>query len=230
MITGSGLIANALRDTFDNDETVILFARGVSNSSCEDNAAYERELAMIHSFSSIAKDKIFVYFSTTSVFDEEKQHTKYVQEKKKFEKIIASTFAKSIIVRLPIIVGKSNNENQFFGYLLRAIKNGEQINVHKYASRYLIDVADLSKIVTYIIEYYNDKLVSGNFTIDVCGDYPTPVDNIITMLAKAIGVQPDLKIIASGSTYIIDNKIVRSIVDEQILNKDYSSVFEKYYQ
>ncbi len=230
MITGSGLIANALRDTFDNDETVILFARGVSNSNCEDVAAYEREFEMIQSYSRIADDRIFIYFSTTSVFDKEKQHTKYVQKKLDFEEKIASLFAKSIIVRLPIIVGKSNNENQLFGYLLRAIRNKEEIQVHKFASRYLIDVSDLSRILINVIEYYKHQFVRGSLIINICGDHPIQVHNIIGMLAKSIGVEPTLKIVDSGSTYFVDNTAIKLIVDQKILNKDFQPVFTAYYQ
>lgn len=228
MITGSGLIANALRDTFENDESVILFARGVSNSSCEDNAPYERELAMIHSFSGIAKDKIFVYFSTTSVFDKEKQHSKYVQEKKNFEKIIVSLFAKSIIVRLPIIVGKSNNENQLFGYLLKAIKNNQTIHVHQHAGRYLIDVDDLSSILQSIVVFYKNNKGDGNLTIDICGDQPIPINSIITMLSKATGTEAKIKMEERGTTYFVDNSVIKSIVDTQLLNKDFQKVFNEY--
>ncbi len=230
MITGSGLIANALRDTFENDESVFVFARGVSNSGCVDVSAYQRELDMIQSFSQTYSDKIFVYFSTTSVFDPEKMDSPYVKSKSNFENIIASLFSKSIIVRLPIIVGRNNNENQLFGYLLKAIKQGQTIQVHNHAGRYLIDIADLSTIVNKVVEYYKQQVKSGNLTINICGDQPIRIDTIISMLSNAIGIQPNLSVVESGSTYFVNNTLVKSIVSNQMLNKDYQEVFNSYYR
>lgn len=229
MITGSGLIANALRPSFENDDAVLIFARGVSNSGCTDDSAYAREFEMITDCAQNEKDKIFVYFSTTSVFDSEKQHTKYVQEKLRFEQVIANTFVKSIIVRLPIIVGKNNNENQLLGHLLKAIKNNQTIHVHQHAGRYLIDVADLSSIVQSIVSYYRKNKQKGCLTIDICGDHPNAIHDIITMLSKATGIEAKIKIEESGTTYFVDNSLIKSIVDTRILNKDFQKVFNEYY-
>jgi nucleoside-diphosphate-sugar epimerase len=209
---------------------VLLFARGVSNSTSEVEADYERELEMIKSFAKTEEDKIFVYFSTTSVYDTEKQNTKYVKSKLQFEEAIRSLFLKSIIIRLPIIVGTSNNENQLFGYLLKAIRNGLCIKVHNKAARYLIDVADLSTIVSAIVKHYKTQIHNGNETIDICGDKPISINAIIAMLAEAIRVTPLLEYVESGSTYFVDNTAISSIVSSEILNKDFQKVFNTYYQ
>ncbi len=230
MITGSGLIANALQESFQNDDSVLVFARGVSNSTCTDDTAYSKEFEMINSSAQKEANKIFVYFSTTSVFDTEKQHTKYVQEKLKFEQAIASLFSKSIVIRLPIIVGRNNNENQLVGYLLKAIKNNQFIRVHKYASRYLIDVADISVIVKRVIEFYKASKQNGNLTIDICGDQPIPITSIISMLSKATKTEAKIVMEESGTTYFVDNSAIKAIVENQILNKDFQKVFNDYFQ
>lgn len=230
MITGSGLIANALQESFQNDDSVLVFARGVSNSTCTDDSAYTREYEMISSFAQKMEDKVFVYFSTTSVFDKEKHHTKYVHEKLRFEKSISRLFSKSIIFRLPIIVGRNNNENQLIGYLLKAIKNNQLIRVHKHASRYLIDVADISTIVKHVIDYYITSKLNGNLTIDICGDQPIPITIIIAMLSKATKTEAKIVMEESGTTYYVDNAAIKAIVDNQLLNKDFQKVFNDYFQ
>jgi UDP-2-acetamido-2,6-beta-L-arabino-hexul-4-ose reductase len=229
MITGSGLIANSLKKMFANDESLIVFARGVSNSACSDATEYEREFEMISEFLEKYQDKLFIYFSTTSIFDSEKQATTYVKYKLQFEEFIKNNFQKSIVLRLPIIVGRNNNQHQLFGYLLNAIKQNGIIGVHKNAGRYLLDIDDLPEILQKIIDYYKSNLKNGNMTINVCSDNAMPIMQIIEMLSKTLKKQPVISFENKGVAYKVDNSLIKKIVGNQLNNKDFQMVFDNYF-
>ncbi len=166
MIIGKGLIASAfIRAEFDSAHHLI-FASGVSNSTETDPAAFTRELDLIRHH--LAKNTTFVYFSTISVFDPSRQHSPYIRHKKHIEQIIRAEADRYLIIRLPIMLGHSDNPHTLINYLVRAILDQIPIQVHAHACRHLLDIDDLVPFVRpYFLRYQENICVNvvGSETI-----------------------------------------------------------------
>ena len=111
MIVGKGLIASQFNDWW-KEKDVIIFASGVSNSKEVKQSAYQREKHLIKTF--FSSEKLFVYFSTCSIFDKTLKKSLYVKHKLEIEKLIKNNFTNYFILRLPNVIGKTKNQNTFF--------------------------------------------------------------------------------------------------------------------
>ncbi len=146
MILGRGLIASAFRNSiFDHTPGYTVFASGVSNSSENDPAAYAREWALLNDIA--PKSTTILYFSTISVFDPTKTKTPYIQHKQAVEKHIRLTFDSYMILRLPILVGRTDNPHTLMNYLINGLRDGHQMKLHARACRYLLDVEDVVPMI-----------------------------------------------------------------------------------
>lgn len=164
MIVGRGTIAKAfLASQYDWEDFVIL-ASGVPNSSETDDTAYQRERDLIDSY--LGTEKCVVYFSTVSVFDTQKVNTPYVEFKREMEKYIANSFAKRIVIRLPIVLGLNNNPNQLFGYIRQCIAKNEKLTIYRNATRYFMDVNEVPKAAYDIAQWmYKNKKYSLSINV-----------------------------------------------------------------
>lgn len=138
MIVGNGLIASLFVD--NDDENVIFFASGVSNSLETRVEEFLREENLIKNTISENTDKVFVYFSTCSIYDSSKTGSDYVLHKLKMEQLIKKSCPQFLILRVSNAVGKGGNPNLLMNYIVKAVKNDETINVHTQATRNLIDI------------------------------------------------------------------------------------------
>ena len=141
MIVGNGLIASAFRKTGFESQHHVIFASGVSNSGEQDPVAYQREIAAIKSH--LGKSTTFVYFSTTSLFDPTKKDTHYLRHKRSIENLIEEHANSFLIVRLPIMVGPTENPHTLINFIVNAIRTQTPIPLHKNACRHLLDIDDL---------------------------------------------------------------------------------------
>ena len=66
MIVGKGLIASLFTDV--DQEDIVFFASGVSNSLETDKSAFLREENLIRKTIKENPNKIFIYFSTCSIY------------------------------------------------------------------------------------------------------------------------------------------------------------------
>ncbi len=92
MIIGNGSIANVLKDNND----LVFFASGVSNSTCVDENEYEREFNLLKT---ISKDKHIVYFSNLGVYYKK---DRYTDHKIEIEEYIRNNFKYYTIVRIEV--------------------------------------------------------------------------------------------------------------------------------
>ena len=121
MIIGNGLIAQSFRPHFDKyEDTVILFASGVSNSKLTLESEYVREQLLLKD--ALKLNKLLVYFSTCSIFDPTLQDSKYIQHKLAMESLIEKN-DKHLIVRLPNVVGKIGNPNTMYNFFINQIRS-----------------------------------------------------------------------------------------------------------
>ncbi|MGV0935950.1 NAD-dependent epimerase/dehydratase family protein [Empedobacter falsenii] len=150
MIIGRGLIASQFINV--DQEDVVFFASGVSNSSETKKEEFLREQNLIEETIRLNSDKLFIYFSTCSIYDSSKYNSPYVLHKLHIEEVIKQNTANYLILRISNVVGIGGNPNLLMNYLYRQIMTNQQLNVHQYATRNLIDVEDVKDITLQYIQ------------------------------------------------------------------------------
>lgn len=226
MIVGNGLIANSfLNSGFDHSEMVV-FASGVSNSTCGDVNEYEKELSLIKSTISSNADKVFLYFSTTSLLTG--KESSYVNFKFGVENYIKENCEKYLILRLPNIVGNSGNKHQLVPYFFDKLLSNSGLTVNPDLERYLIDVEDLPKIVT---------LLQGSITkkeiVNIYFDNSVTIIDIVTYLEKLTGIEyPKLNFKYRHENFLRKNSFFIELTKDKLhlFNTDPYKIIKKYYE
>lgn len=225
MIIGNGLIASLFTEC--DQENIIFFASGVSNSLETKKEEFLREENLIKKTITENPNKVFIYFSTCSIYDSSKVESQYVLHKLKMEQIIIQLCPQYLILRLSNAVGNGGNPNLLMNYLVRSVKNKEIINVHTKATRNLIDVEDIKNITNQLIDkrYFN-KIINiaypENYTII----------EILEIMEKFYQTKLYLNLVKSGSGYGIDTHDVESyFIQHALTNKEtyLHKILEKYY-
>ena len=85
MVIGNGLIASHFK-SYNNDEKVLIFASGVSNSSEANDFEFLRELNLVKEMIGKYNSAKFIYFSTLSINDSSVSYRPYVKHKLIIEK------------------------------------------------------------------------------------------------------------------------------------------------
>lgn len=225
MIIGNGLIASLFTEC--DQENIIFFASGVSNSLETKKEEFLREENLIKKTITENPNKVFIYFSTCSIYDSSKVESQYVLHKLKMEQIIIQLCPQYLILRLSNAVGNGGNPNLLMNYLVRSVKNNEIINVHTKATRNLIDVEDIKNITNQLIDkQYFNKIINiaypENYTII----------EILEIMEKFYQTKLYLNLVKSGSGYAIDTHDVESyFIQHALTNKEtyLHKILEKYY-
>ena len=147
MVIGNGAIASSFAAKYSNDDQVVIFASGVSNSKESDDSKFERERKLVLSSLVQNPEKFFVYFSTCSVYDPCEKNSHYVRHKLAIEEIIQKNASKYLISRVSNVVCKTENKTTVFNFFVNNIRDGSPFKLWKNAYRNVIDVDDLLKTV-----------------------------------------------------------------------------------
>jgi len=161
MVIGNGMIANSfIRSTTIND--VIIFACGVPNSNEVRENEYAREFNLLKKIQTEHTNKKLIYFSSTSL--ETGKKSKYISFKLMIEKYIKSNFSDFLILRLPNVVGNTENKSQLLPFIKNSLLTNNYIRVKQFCYRYLIDVDDLPLITASLIEEnIQNKIINVSF-------------------------------------------------------------------
>lgn len=225
MIVGRGLIGSLFVN--DDREDIIFFASGVSNSLENRPEEFIREENLIRKTFEENTDKIFIYFSTCSIYDSSKTGSDYVLHKLKMEQLIKNSCERYLILRVSNAVGKGGNPNLLMNYLVRSIRNKETINVHTKATRNLIDAEDIKKITFKLLdEQALNKIVNVAYTQNYA------IIEILEIIERFYDTKLDLNLIKSGSGYDITVPDVEAyFVKNNLTNKDayLCNILQKYY-
>ena len=145
MVVGNGLLGMSFLLSSENDnESRVIFASGVSNSKETDIKEFNREKELI--LKHIKTDKKFIYFSSilSDIVD-----NPYYNHKLDMEELVRNNSNNYLIFRVPQIVGYSKNPNTLMNYLIRNIKDSNEVVINEGIKRALIDVTDIIRIVNY---------------------------------------------------------------------------------
>jgi nucleoside-diphosphate-sugar epimerase len=180
MIIGNGLIAKTFI-SYQNTDSVIIFASGVSNSTETNPNAFQREIDRLNDILLTTDGKLLVYFSTTSINNTSRNKSPYILHKINMEELVLG-LPNFIILRLPQIVGKSANQFTLTNFLYRKIKLGEEFELWSKAKRDLLDTDDLFAIAKKII----DSKLYKNSIINIGTPCEYTMENIVAIFEKIL--------------------------------------------
>ncbi len=204
MVIGSGLLARAFA-SFKDDEKVLVFASGVSNSSTATEADYARERVLL--LEQRGTHARLVYFSTCSLFDPALKDSEYIGHKRRMEDLVRKYFEDHLILRLPNVVGRTPNPHTLCNFFRDRILSGETFNVQTNACRYLIDVEEVRSA-------WSPILSDGSFrrsTINVCFDRPAPLPELVRVMEHLLGKMAKATPVDAGSCYEVNNSDFKRI-------------------
>ena len=196
MIIGNGLIANLFRE--NDRENVVFFASGVSNSLETDKSAFQREENLIRKTIKENPNKIFIYFSTCSIYDSSKNGSSYVNHKLKMEQIVEELANQFLILRVSNAVGKGGNPNLLMNYLVNAFHQEKEITVHTLASRNLIDADDVKNIT---LKFINENSFNKIINVAYLENFSTT--EVLEILEKHFNQTAKTSLVKSGQSYLI---------------------------
>jgi nucleoside-diphosphate-sugar epimerase len=195
VIIGTGMVASALKNISGWDDD-ILFSSGVSNSGNSDIKNFQRETDLVkYHLSKISSPVSFVYFSTISIYDPSRLNNFYIKHKLFIEDLIRQSNVNYLIIRLPNLVGFSNNPHTLTNYFADSIRLDRTIELNQSAIRHLIDVDDLPSILKDI----KLKFGKNKVTIDVETDFPLSADQILHSLEKAMKKKAIIQIVKENA-------------------------------
>lgn len=155
MIIGKGLLAQAFARDWQEDPSVAILAAGVSNSAETDPQEFAREHRLLqHTLANSAHARI-VYFSSCAVGNPLDVPTPYIAHKARMEALILAD-PRGQVFRLPQVVGSGGNPNTLVNFLRARIESGEHFQVWAHAERNLIDIDDVARIATHVLQHAQD--------------------------------------------------------------------------
>ena len=201
MIIGNGFLASAFKNQIE--ENFVIFASGVSDSSCTDESSFLREEQLLLNTIVETQDKFFVYFSSCGVISQELLGVPYYRHKLKMEQIICSTHPQYLIFRLPQVIGKSRNNKTLVNNFFESVSAGHKITLQRFSKRYFIDI---DNIVLFLIHVYKG-LVLKNKIINIACPIEYTALELLQVIETLTGLSANYQLEDAGSSYSLDTSM-----------------------
>jgi nucleoside-diphosphate-sugar epimerase len=227
MVIGSGIVAKSF-ELYNESEDVIIFASGVSNSKLAVRSEFEREQNLLIKTLEKHEGVPVVYFSTFNLYDPEENNSPYCLHKLNMEELIAANSIDYKIFRLGHVASYSAKQYTILSFLYNAIKDGGYFELWKYASRNIIDIEDVSKICSFIID---NNLYSNQIT-NICNSKNSTILEIVSILERILHKKANYSLVDKGGCPVVDNSKIKTIAKDLCLNFDdfyVDKVIYKYY-
>jgi nucleoside-diphosphate-sugar epimerase len=227
MVIGNGLIAKKF-SPYINNEKIVIFASGVSNSKDANESDFKREMELLKSTIENNSKKLLVYFSTCSIYDTDENTSPYVLHKLNIESHIRQNVKSYYIFRVSNLVGSCGNSKTVLNYFYTHLKNGTAFNLWQNAKRNLLDIDDMKRIIDYIIIENYKK----NSIINIANPKSNTVTEIVRTLETVTNRKAIFTLLNKGSNFNIDISDILPIIN--LLDIRFDSAYlkkliEKYY-
>jgi len=224
MVIGNGLLAKGFKRYADNDE-IIIFASGVSNSSSISKSDFSREEVLLKKYLKSEKNKLFIYFGTCSIYDKYPINPLYIEHKLRMEELVKAEHVHYLIFRLSQVLGQ-NNKSQLVRFLVDRIKDNKKFDLYDI-ERNLIDIDDVEKIITYIIV---DKKFS-NVSLNIANPFNVKVTELVRLIEKMTNLKASYDLIQKVGDLSINIEDIKPLIKELgIFSEDYvERCLMKYY-
>jgi nucleoside-diphosphate-sugar epimerase len=209
MVLGSGLVANGFRE-YQDDESCLIFASGISNSANTDTDAFGREANLLRKSIQQNPDKLIVYFGTCSVYDPSLRASPYVNHKLAMEAILKKNHTDFLIFRISNLAGKTNNPHTVLNFFANHILSGDFFSLWKNASRNIIDLGDAVTLCDYLIK----KKIFRNEVVNIANPVNYPVLQIIGVMEEMLGKKGNYELIEKGYNLEIDTSPIQPFLTE----------------
>lgn len=202
MIVGNGLLAKAFSNAYQSVPDILVFASGVSDSTSTDEAQFERERRLIGE-KLAAHTGRFVYFSSCAAGDTSGSNASaYIRHKQQMEAVVLSK-DDSMVIRLPQVVGRTNNPHTLTNFLYACITQDLPFTIWENAERNLIDVDDVAAIAKELIR--EPEPVLRVFSIAAPVSLPMPT--IVQIFERLLDRKGNYSIEARGAPLNIDTSL-----------------------
>lgn len=206
MVIGNGLVAKSF-GAYAKDDRFLIFASGVSNSKSSTEADFQREASLLRQSMEAHPGMMLVYFSTTSVDDQDLQQTAYVQHKLNMEELVRSNAHHYAIFRLSNLAGRSDNPNTILNYFYQHIAQGIPFQLWQRSERNIIDVEDVFRIADHMLQHQ----MATNRTLNIANSASYPVTYIVDCIGEFCGKQGLYSLTDRGGPVNIDTHEIAAV-------------------
>jgi hypothetical protein len=217
MVVGNGSIAKVFINDYQDDNSVVIFASGVSNSNEINESEFSREHTLLSKILVSYPNLKLVYFSSiySTLVD-----NPYYNHKLKMENFINENFKNFIIIRLPQVISANGNKNNLINYFVDSLKNNKIISIQKSANRAIVDIQDVKNITKKIILNENNKILNFSHIeyVNVL-DLFLSISNILNIKPKYNLIDPVFEIPKIDNSLEITNIIKQKIEKTNYTNK-----------
>jgi nucleoside-diphosphate-sugar epimerase len=227
MVIGNGFVANRF-SSYNAEDEFLIFASGVSNSKNILPDLFLREKKLLTDCIRKYNDRIFVYFSTCSVYDPGEKKSAYVQHKLTMEEIIKTGASRYILFRVSNLAGRSTNPNTVLNFFFYHIQNGINFDLWTKACRNIIDIDDAFSLTNHILK--NGLFL--NKVVNIANSESYPVKAIVASIENFLGKKSNYIEIKKGGCYLPDLSLIKPLPEK--LGIDFSrnylgTLLRKYY-
>lgn len=221
MVVGNGMLAK-LFSKYVDDCNIFIIASGVSNSKEIRNTEFNREFNLVKDIVIRNQDKTIVYFSTSNMYDPFQQGDLYVKHKLTIEQYIAKHAKQFHIFRISQIIGKANN-NTLINFLISKILSNQSFEVWVSATRNLIAIEDVNKIISYII----DNKIYMNQIINIANSQNISILSLIDIVEGVLAKRASCHYVDKGFPFEqIDITPIKDICKDLAINFDMPNYYQ----
>ena len=217
-IIGNGQLAQAFKN--NKFSRTVIFASGVSNSSCQEEREFQREEILLLSTLQEHKDKKFIYFSSCALSADGYELNEYYLHKKKMENLIRNNSDNYYIFRIPQLFGCLIEHKTLINFIYKSIMNNNEFKVYNEAYRYVIEIEDVVKLVELYCSFSKSCTV-----FDLANPYRYRVLDIVKLFEKLLNKKAKYTIIEKEDKYILELSAEEEFISKFDLNigfgKDY---------
>jgi len=205
MIVGRGLLARAFEPHFGKNPDVVVFASGVSNSLETRASEFARERTLLCQLLS-SEAMRFVYFGSCGVTAIEPDLTPYMKHKREMESLVLSA-PHGLALRLPQVVGRTENHHTLTNFLRDHIVSGKHFTVWAHAERNLIDIDDIVKIGVRL----TTDLPAESASVSIAAARSLLMPEIVEIFERVLGKTANCSYIGKGTPMRIDTSMIESV-------------------
>jgi nucleoside-diphosphate-sugar epimerase len=199
MVLGNGLLARSF-NKYRSINTFLIFASGVSNSKSCGEEDFRREQDLLAASIESNPDKRIVYFSTSSVNEPDLAATSYIRHKIRMEELIQGYAPNFNIFRLSNLAGASDNPTTLLNFLYSCIQGGRPFELWKYSERNIIDVEDVFRVVSHIL----DNALFLNRVVNIANETNYPIEYIVACIEAWCNKKARFREKERGGKFAID--------------------------
>lgn len=195
MVVGNGMLAKRF-SSYKNNENIVVFASGVTNSKELLSSEFAREARLLQEVINSNPFKTIVYLSTSAIYDNTTKDSPFVKHKLLMEDYVKQHVKMFYIFRISQIIGRANNST-LINYILNTIDDGAELTIWSNATRNLIALDDVYRIIDSII--LDGTLI--NQIINIANSNNIKVVDLVKYIIQVYQKPANIRMINAGGEF-----------------------------